>query len=252
MSGLGLIAAGYLAVCLLLYIFQRNLLYFPQQLTASAKPYIQTLDTNDGSLNLSVRNVDDSQAIIFFGGNADDVSQYLLPFSNAFPEHALFLVHYRGYGGSTGEPTEQAFHSDAREVYQLVSQSYSKITVIGRSLGTGVAIRLAREQDVEKLILISPYDSIAAVAQGRFRIFPVNLLMLDRFDSLQHAPHIDIPSLIITAETDGVIPHRHTDKLVAGMNPAVLRTATIAGTNHNSIFNNPESFVAIKEFLADR
>lgn len=249
MSLVGILATVYLAACALLFASQRSLLYFPQELPAEAEAHIQTLEVEGATLNLSARVIDAPGAIIYFGGNGDDVSSELAPFSAAFPSHALYLVHYRGYGGSSGEPSEQALHADAEFIYETVRARHPSVTVIGRSLGSGVATRLAREKAIDRLVLITPYDSVAAVAKRRFPIFPVKLLLRDRYDSLVHAPHINVPTLVIKAETDQVVPHAHTDTLITAIDPAIVRTVTIPGTTHNSIWDSQSSFATLDRFL---
>ena len=91
---------------------------------------------------------------------------------------------------------------------------HSQITVIGRSLGSGIATYLASQRPVSRLLLITPYDSIANVAAGRLPMFPVHWLLLDKYESWRYAPQITAPTRILAAEHDDVIPRLHTDALL--------------------------------------
>ena len=93
------LAALYLMLCGALYVFQRALIYYPQPRAVGTAASVLTLPVGDAQLQVSVRAHDGPNALIYFGGNAEDVSRNLPPFSQAFPDYALYLLHYRGYGG---------------------------------------------------------------------------------------------------------------------------------------------------------
>ncbi len=139
----GVAFLGYVGICIALYCVQRSFIYFPTKSSEHSEQSSMVLEVADASLRVAVRPKEGPLALIYFGGNAEDVSQSLLDFSTAFPEHAIYMLHYRGYCGSTGYPTEQALHADAQKLFDKVSQQHSQIALIGRSLGSGVAIRLA-------------------------------------------------------------------------------------------------------------
>lgn len=111
--------AVYAGLCLVFLLSQRSFIYFPTPLrpdNASAIP----LQTPDATLQISTRAHDGTQALIYFGGNAEDVSYSLPEFAAAFPEKAIFMMHYRGYSGSSGRPSESALHRDAKELFKMV------------------------------------------------------------------------------------------------------------------------------------
>ncbi len=175
---LGAAALVYLALCAALYFGQRSLLYLPQP----AQVTVPTLDlaVPDAQLRVAVRPVAGNKALLYFGGNAEDVSATWGDLAVAFPEHSLYLMHYRGYGGSTGQPSEAALHADALALYERVRTQQPDIVVVGRSLGSGVAVRLASERPVQNLVLITPYDSMVAVASAHYAWVPVRWLLKDR------------------------------------------------------------------------
>jgi pimeloyl-ACP methyl ester carboxylesterase len=237
--GLAITAAVlYGAVCAGLYGFQRSLLYHPQPARASV-PGVR-LPVAGAELQISVRPMPGAKALLYFGGNAEDVSATLADLAQSFPDHALYLMHYRGYGTSTGEPAEAALHADAEVLWQRVSGSHDDITLMGRSLGSGVAVKLASEHaEVSHLILVTPYDSIAAVAADHFPWLPVRWLMSDTFDSVAWAPRLAMPVTVVSAERDEVIGRQRTAALVDRLPTGGLRWVQIPGAGHNDLQLSP-------------
>jgi pimeloyl-ACP methyl ester carboxylesterase len=233
----GLAVVLYGLACAGLFFFQRALLYAPQPARV-AVPSLR-LTVAGAELQVSVRLLANAPALLYFGGNAEDVSGTWAELAGQFPDRSLYLMHYRGYGFSTGSPTEAALHADARALYQHVSEpmggGHPDIAVMGRSLGSGVAVHLAATQRVSHLLLVTPYDSIAAVAATHFPWFPVKWLVRDRFDSASLAPRIQVPTTVIIAEHDEVIPRERSDALVKRFAPGVAREVVMTGTSHNDV-----------------
>lgn len=225
----------YAGLCAALFFFQRSLIYHPQPRAVTAPESTLRLPVDGAELVVTVRPHAGPKAVLYFGGNAEDVSQNLAGFSKDFPEHALFLLHYRGYGGSTGSPTEQANHSDAAALFRKVHAQHPEVVVFGRSLGTGVAVRLASQAPASRLILVTPYESIAGIAASAYPFAPVRWLLLDRYDSGALAPGIRIPTTIIAAEHDEVIPRASTDQLLARFGPGIVTMTVIPGVGHNDL-----------------
>ena len=228
---------AYLAACAALFLFQRSLLYFPQpaQVTTPLVP----VDGRDGVV-ASLRALPGAQqAVLYFGGNAEDVSQSLAPLAQAFPAHALYLMHYRGYGHSPGRPTEADIAADALALFDQVHKTHPQVTVIGRSLGSGVALRLASQRPAARLVLVTPYDSIEDIAAERFALFPVRWLMRDRYASWRYVAQVAAPVTVLAAEHDAVIPRASTDKLVARFAPGRAEMHVLPKTDHNDILIAP-------------
>lgn len=239
----------YAGACIALFVFQRSLTYYPQPKTYGGPADTMLLRVDGANLNVSVRPHAGPKALIYFGGNAEDVSANLPSFAAAFPDHALYLMHYRSYGGSTGKPTEAALHADALALFDKVRREHPDVAVMGRSLGTGIAVRLARERPASRLVLVTPYDSIAAVAARHYRYFPVRWLLTDKFDAIGDAPAVRIPTLILQAEHDELIPGRHTEALAAAFAQGVASRVVIRGAGHNDISARPEYLEAIRAAL---
>ncbi|TWC41565.1 hypothetical protein FBY03_102314 [Pseudomonas sp. SJZ079] len=239
-SLLAVLAALYLLACVALFAFQRALIYFPQPRAIATPATTLQLPVGDAEVLVSVRPHDGPNALIYFGGNAEDVSLNLPEFAQAFPDQALYLLHYRGYGGSSGSPSEEAIQRDALALFDRVHAAHARIVVVGRSLGSGVAVRLASQRPAARLILITPYNSLQELAARQFPMFPVQWLLKDKFESWKYAPHIAVPTLLLAAEHDKVVPRASTERLLAHFAPGVASLKVIAGKDHNSIGESPE------------
>jgi pimeloyl-ACP methyl ester carboxylesterase len=231
MAGLVLV---YLGLCAVLFVFQRSMIYFPHGASSMNASRI-TLSLGDEKIRVSVRELEGPNALMYFGGNAEDVSYSLESFALAFPDHSLYLMHYRGYGGSTGSPSEAGLVGDAFKLYDHVSRRHARVTVVGRSLGSGVAMQVASSREIARLVLITPFDSLAAVAGYHYPIFPVRWLLRDRYESARYAGRVKAPTLIIAAENDEVIPLRHAEVLRSHFQDGVATMAVIPRAGHNDI-----------------
>ncbi|PQO99731.1 MULTISPECIES: alpha/beta hydrolase [Pseudomonas] len=233
------IAIAYLLLCAALFVFQRNLIYYPQPRAIDAPQSLLELSVADARVLVTVRLHDGPKALIYFGGNAEDVSRSLPAFSQAFADYSIYLLHYRGYGGSTGSPSEEAIQRDAMTLFDLVYNTHPTIAVVGRSLGSGVAVRLASQRPASRLILITPYNSLEDLAARQFPWFPVKWLLRDKFESWKYAAHITVPTLLVAAGHDEVIPRSSTERLYTHFAKGVASLKVIPDVGHNSISESP-------------
>lgn len=245
-SFVAFVAFVYIALCVLLFFFQRSLLYYPQPRAKGERSATMALPVPGAELVISLRSHDGPNAIVYFGGNGEDVAYNLPAFSDAFPEHALYLMNYRGYGGSTGSPTEQAIHRDAQALFDWVHARHPHVVVMGRSLGSGVAIRLASERPAARLVLITPYSSIVELGARQFPYFPVRWLAQDKYESWRYAPRITVPTLLVAAENDEIIPRASTEDLYSRFAPGVASLRVIPGVGHNTISANPSYLASLR------
>ena len=227
--------AIYAAACLALLLLQRSLIYFPPATAAIEAPKISTVTVPGAEVIISERPHAGPRAIVYFGGNAEDVTMSLPALAEAFPDHALYLPHYRGYTGSTGKPTEAALVADALLLFDRVATRHTEVVLVGRSLGAGIALQVASLRPVHKLVLITPFDSLAALAARQFPYFPVRRLLRDRYDSVLYAPTIKAPTRVIAAGQDEIVPAQSTARLVARFAEGVATQKVIAGAGHNTI-----------------
>ena len=244
LTWLGGAALVYVALCVVLYVFQRSLLYFPQPARVEcAQPAAEC--ARCASCRCRCASGDGPRAVLYFGGNAEDVSASLAELAASFPDHAVYALHYRGYGRSTGSPSEAALQADALAVYDHVASERADITVVGRSLGSGLAVSLAAQRTLSRLVLVTPYDSIEAVAAQQYAVFPVRWLIKDRFDAAALAPQVSAPTTVIIAERDEVIRRARSDALVSRFAPGVAQVVVIAGAGHNTLDGRPDYEAAL-------
>ena len=238
----------YLIAGAVLFFYQRKLIYFP---TGKIRHSYELLKLENGkeTLEVIVLNPEKNKALLYFGGNAEAVVHNAIDFLTAFPLHTVYLFNYRGYGGSSGQPTEEGIYSDALSLFDKVQEKQAKISVMGRSLGSGAATYLASKRSVEKMVLVSPYDSIKSVAQNKFPIYPMFLLLKDKYDSIGRVKEIQAKTIVLMAENDEVIPKKHSLRLIREFPPEQITVKTISNTGHNDISNKMEYYDHLKSFL---
>ncbi len=241
----------YVVLGVLLYLFQRSMIYFPTDELQLSDVESMRIPSGQEQLKVWAQNTGARDAIIYFGGNAEDVARSIEPLRRTFPEHAIYLVNYRGYGGSTGTPTEQGLFQDAESVFDAIASRHGNISAIGRSLGSGVAVHLGSVRDLHRLVVVTPYDSIEAIAKQRFGVFPVGLILKDKFDSVSKVPSITVPVLAMIAEYDEVIPREHSDRLVDAFAASQVTRVIVANTAHNSIHVGPAYYAGLANFIRE-
>ncbi len=249
MSLVALLLALYLILCAALFVFQRSLIYFPQAGSVDSAESRMTLTMADADIRVSVREHSGARALIYFGGNAEDVSRNLPAFAEAFPDYAIYLLHYRGFGGSGGSPSEEAIARDALGLFDQVFSRHPQIALIGRSLGSGVAVRLASQRPVTRLILVTPYNSLQELAVRHYPWVPVKWLLKERYESGKYAEHIRAPTLLMAASDDEVVPRDSSERLLRNFPNGVAILKVVPEATHNSISERPQYLQWMKEVL---
>ena len=218
---LGFAAVAYAALVGGLYLFQRQLLYFPdrahpelfglQQLSVREV----TLSTEDGLSLLSwyVPARPGRPVIAYFHGNGGHIgyrAERLLRFSRE--GFGVLMAEYRGYGGNPGTPSEAGFYADGRAALAFLDRegvAADRVVLYGESLGSGVAVALTVQHEIAALILEAPFTSVAEVAQSHFPYLPASRMVVDRFDSLSRIGKVKAPILVLHGERDRVVPVRY-------------------------------------------
>jgi pimeloyl-ACP methyl ester carboxylesterase len=249
MSLVALIVAVYLVLCAALFFFQRSLIYFPQSNAVTSADSQLTLSMPDAQVSVITRERVGPRALIYFGGNAEDVSHNLPEFAEAFPEYAVYLLNYRGFGGSGGSPSEAAIAEDALALFDQVYASHPQVSLIGRSLGSGVAVRLASQRPMQNLILVTPYNSLEEIAARQYPWVPVKWLLKDRFESGKYAAHIRVPTLLLAASDDEVIPRASTQRLLENFPQGVAVLRVVPDSGHNSISDRKQYLQWMEDVL---
>jgi pimeloyl-ACP methyl ester carboxylesterase len=241
----------YALLCLLVFLTQRSQMYFPVRETAAAGAEAQRIEVDGALLKVWAVERPGPGALLYFGGNAEDVSANIAPFSAAFPGRSLYLVNYRGYGGSTGSPSEAALVADAVALYDRLRGRHADLCVMGRSLGSGVAMQLAAARPVGCLVLVTPFDSMLNVARHHFRWLPVGLLLLDRYESAGRAGSVTARTLVVIAAEDEIIPRARSDALVDALATARTEVLVLEQAGHNDLDAAPGYLAGLQRFLAE-
>jgi uncharacterized protein len=197
-----------------------------------------------------VKAADESPLVLYFGGNAEEVSWLLDELPRRKLDAAWLLIDYRGYGASAGAPSQRALNADALLWYDYGTKVSAQLFAFGRSLGSGVAVQLAAERALAGLVLVAAFDSLVAVARHHYPYLPVKLLLKHRFDSAVLAPRISAPLLCIVATSDQVIPSVHAKRLYDAWGGAKRWLALPGG--HNETDNQADYWPAVQAFLAAR
>lgn len=220
-----LAVGGYVAFVAVLYLVQRRFVFVPP---ASALPSPATagwpeaeeavIDTADGERVIVWHAAPrgGKPVVIYFHGNGEIIASRVPRHRQIAADGAgVIALSYRGYMGSTGNPTEDGLLHDAEAAYRFAASRYpsSPVVLWGHSLGSGVAVALAARHQVAKVILEAPFSSTVDVAALRFPIVPVRWLMHDQFRSDQRIEAVRAPLLIMHGDQDGVIPIRLGERL---------------------------------------
>jgi uncharacterized protein len=240
---------------LLIYLAQDSLIFHPQRLpetqrlAVARKPQVESvfIDAHDGT-RLHAWHVKGERLIMYFGGNAEEVSWMLDAAARRTPGVGWLLVDYRGYGASGGSPSEKALVADGLRWYDKIKPDYEKVYVFGRSLGSGVAVQLAAQRPIAGVILVAPFDSLVELGKRYYPFLPVNWMLKHRFDSAGIAPSIKAPLLCIVAESDEIIPAEHSRRLYDAWG-GDKHWVGLVGAGHNSTDNAANYWTSIAAFL---
>lgn len=240
-------------------IFSQDQLLFPTHavpragpLPPNAEPLEIKTPGGDTLHGVHLKPNDDSQGsttlVLGFGGNAwngQDVAEYL---REAFPQAHVVVFHYRGYRPSSGEPSAKALIADAPLVLEAASRRLEpdRVVAVGFSIGSGIAASLAGQSGIDGLILVTPFDSMKAVAADLYPWLPVGPFFRHEIDAVAFLRHAGVPVAILAAERDEIIPPARTEALrhqVANLQ----FDQTIAGAGHNDIYGRSDFQSALRE-----
>jgi uncharacterized protein len=246
--GGGIVGLAWLFFTTAVAIAQRQLIFKPERVKEVEHPrsvghrtrpvVLRSLDgTRLSGWLMTPRTPGPHPAVLYFGGRSEEVSWVARDAGRMFPNMTVLAINYRGYGDSEGIPGERQMIEDAQMLYDWFAEhrhiKADQIAVVGRSLGSGVAVQIAVGRPVAAVVLITPYDSLVALAKRRFPSVP-GFVLKHRFDSVKQAPLVSAPTFIIRAATDDVVPGAHTDLLVAKLTTAP-RDETIPDSDHGNI-----------------
>jgi len=265
-AGVGaIVAIAWLTVTTVIAVGQRKLIFNPVRTKEVERPRSighrtrsVVLRGSDGiqlsGWLLTPRAPGPHPAVVYFGGRSEEVSWVARDAWRMFPNMTVLAVNYRGYGDSEGIPGERQLIEDAHMLFDWFAENRhiipEQIAVVGRSLGSGVAVQIAVHRPVAAVVLITPYDSLVSLAKRRFPSLP-GFVVQHRFDSAKHAPLLSAPTFIIRAATDDIVPALHTDLLVAQLT-TMPQDETIPGSDHRNIPYLEATQERIADFLTTK
>jgi pimeloyl-ACP methyl ester carboxylesterase len=250
---------------LVVYLAQDALIFYRRPLPESRRaevarrfPAVQELflQSEDGAKLHAwhVKAAGTAPLILYFGGNAEEVSWMIEETGNTAGVSWL-LMDYRGYGLSDGSPGESALIADSIQWFDHALKSSEVdpkyVYAFGRSLGSGVAVALAAARPLAGVILVTPFDSLAAVAKRHYWYLPVDVMLKHRFDSIALAPNLKQPLLCLISARDEVIPPVHGERLFDAWG-GVKRKIILEDAGHNTTDAHPMFWPSIREFLAQK
>jgi len=251
---LALCLAIYICICSYMFAQQRQMI-FPgggTQVAAESTDFsLQRADVLLRGWQLHPADGKARNAVIYFGGNAENIAHRRQQLSRSLPHSDIYMLAYRGYGASEGEPTQELMELDAAALFDEVRRLHPElpITVIGRSLGTGVAAAVADLRQPEQLVLVTPFDSILNTVRGMYGWLPVELLLRDPFDSAAHLRNYHGPILVLRAGRDQVVQPERTDALLHSLRDKAVQVQAFAQANHSTIFRANGFWSAIEQFV---
>lgn len=250
----------YILICLYFYIYQEQLLFHPESVPETHPAILQKYEVNwvNDSVKLHGWYIHDhtkKPLLVYFGGNAEIISDTIQKYYALYKDkYDILAFEYRGFGASQGTPSEKKLIHDAIDLVEHWSKTYSyqpeDMVLIGRSLGTGIAVQVAFAIQPRGMILITPYDSINAVAEYTYPYIPISYLNYNTFLSDKYAPHLCIKGLYIIAENDKVTPAANGFRLAQLMSntPEII---TLPHAEHSSVYYFSETWSSITQFLSD-
>ena len=222
---ISLVVLVYLSVTLGLYFFQRNLLYHPTEnnyfgdkLTVKIeKVNIKTEDNIDLIAWYHKKDNKKFKTILYLHGNAGSLENRIHKINHFNDMNINFLLlSWRGFNGNAGKPTEKGLYEDARSaVNWLINDGINEenIIIYGESLGTGVATEIAQNRKFAGIILESPFTSMIAAGKSKYPIFPIKLLLKDKYESDKKIQNIISPILVMHGEADKIVPFWMGEKI---------------------------------------
>jgi hypothetical protein len=240
---------GYVAFALILFVFQRKMLYLPSEFKPSKELVVaENLRfwpsyENYRGFTSARESADAEGTVIVFHGNAG-TAYHRAFYIDALSQQNLrvILVEYPGYGGRDGQPSEASLVSDALDTLRLAYQAYGEpLFLWGESLGSGVASSVVSQTDVpiKSLVLFLPWDSLPNLAQTHYWYLPARWLVLDQYNSVENLLRFDGSIAVVLAEKDEVVPVQHGLKLYETLKTN-KKLWLFKGTRHNSVPVAPE------------
>lgn len=254
--GLAVLYAGAVAFI----SFTQTQILFPTKLAAGSQPLPASAErleiaTPDGARLIGVKlppklgSSDGGPLLLGFGGNAWNAETMAFYLHNLYPQADVVAFHYRGYAPSSGKPSAEALLNDALVIYDQLQQPSSRpILPIGFSIGSGVAASLAAQRPVAGLIMVTPFDTLDALARDHFPWLPVGLLLRHHIPTVDFVRMNEAPTALIMAGRDTIVPARRSEPLRSAA-PHLVFDLTVADAGHNDLYGHPAFMAGMREAM---
>ena len=249
----------YVAIVAAIYLTQTSII-FPAKAVGGAGPLPpgavrMELATGDGhrlhGVHIVPRSPGDRPVILCFSGNAWNAEDAAMFLADLYPDADVVAFHYRGYRPSTGTASAAALLEDAPLIHDFVNQRFGgrPIVAVGFSIGSGVAAHLASRRPLAGSVLVTPFDSLLAIGRSHYPWLPVGPLLRHRMNPADDMQSSRVPTAIIVAGQDTLIPPPRAQALAKQVSNRVY-SRTIEEAGHNNIYEHPQFRMAMAEALA--
>ncbi len=246
----------YLSLIFILYLFQRQFIYFPSTIQALPEEYgvpemeVVELKTDDGlSLKAWYHPAKENQpTMVYFHGNAGHIGSRAIVVSPFLKKgYGVLLVTYRGYSGNPGTPTEEGLYKDGRAALNFLKNEKC-IVLYGNSIGAAVAVQMATEFKVQAIILQSPFTSLPDIAWYHYPLLGFKGLLKDQYQTIEKVDQLTPPTLVIYGEDDQINPPKFSRRLYQAL-PDPKKILAVPRRGHNDLFVPEQIIYYITKYI---
>ncbi len=244
----------------MVYFLQDDAIFVKQPISDQRVRNLR-LDPNVDEINISINektnlhgwllnNSETKRTIIYFGGNAEEVS-WIIDRRDEFKNWDVLAINYRGYGLSNGNPTEKNLYKDSLKIYDEIikdRKEENEVIIKGRSIGTGVSTYLAGKREHDGIILVSPFDNLHSVVQETIPVPRITELIRHKFNSIDNSKNVTTPLLMIISEDDEIVPN-HLSKRFYDSWEGEREKTEISGFDHNEMHLDDKYWNDISNFI---
>jgi uncharacterized protein len=254
------VAILYASLCLLVYFFQEKIIFHPEQLPQdyvfdTKYPYEELFFEvrNQSNINaLHFRTENSKGCVLYIHGNAGSLASWHQATEFLIESgYDVLIYDFAEYGKSTGKLSSKQLYTEAETMYDYLKKHYeeSKLIIYGRSLGTGIASRLATKTSPVALVLETPYHSLGALGQRFYPFLPIKQLLKYKLDNAKNLKSVQVPTIILHGTSDEVVPYDSGKRLKEYLKPQD-EFVTIEGGFHSNLESFEQFHNRLKSFLA--
>jgi len=239
----------YFIVGLFLYLFQDLFLFHNARYVPHNYKTINIKSKDNIDIKIIVLNPGKKTGVIYLMGNAGSYvyAAERLTQIDRNKKYTYYIMNYRGFSAEKGIPSQKAIENDVLRLYDTIKNRHENIIVVGRSIGSYFATYLATKRKVDKLILLTPFDSVLNLAKDKFKIYPITLMLKEDFNTLDIIDKVDSNISIILADNDTVVPYKNSKNLIDHINQKSV--VQVENTTHLNLLWKRKGKVALSKAL---